>query len=201
MEMFQFYVKDKSSGNLVAEQYLYDNNGNPVTDPNISIAKNIGIYDSSGILLPTQNVNGYLIVLADYTVQNAINFAQSVAGQLLFTPITEEGPSGLLMALGMMTAAFIEYGSQDLQRTYDGLTSNSSATFVSAFTDAASFNLGLVSAVLQRLEVFAQRPMPCRPSPVEAVRLVRGVAQGPRPRPKAQGQSPQGVARVLMSAS
>ena len=137
-----FYVKD-INGNLVAARYL-TYNGTSIIDPNTTNAQNTHIYDVNGNLFPTQNVNGYEIVPADYSVQNAISFAKLVASEMSITDEGELGEviTGLPAALGTMAGAFARGGSQELQRTYDGI---SNGTFVSAFTDAASFNLGLVS--------------------------------------------------------
>jgi hypothetical protein len=138
-----FYVKDNSDKNLVAAKFLY-NGGAPVLDPNFGRAETRDLYDSNGNLLPTQNIHGYLIVPSDYSVQNAIKFAQSVSDEMT---TTVEGPDGQEMtdfgpALEVMVFAFLSGGSQDLQTVYNG----KKGEFMSAFTDAASFNLGLVTA-------------------------------------------------------
>jgi len=64
-----------------------------------------------------------------------------------FTAETSTGEvvGGLPAALGAMVGAFCTGGPQDLQRTYDGISNGTNGTYVLAFTDAASYNLGLVS--------------------------------------------------------
>ncbi|MDR3424329.1 MAG: hypothetical protein P4L50_01750 [Anaerolineaceae bacterium] len=123
-----FYVETQS-GAFVQAQFLQIN-GNFVVDPNAANAENTAIYaDSFGATL-LQNTNGYLIVPANYNVSAAISEGQALNAESL--PI----------ALAQMYLDFRQGGTQDLQRTYDGSTN---ASYVSAFTDAASFNLGAVS--------------------------------------------------------
>jgi hypothetical protein len=103
-----FYVKDVN-GNLVAAQYLLQSNGQPIVDPNTSAAQTRSIYGSNGALLAQQNVNGYLVVPADYSISNAITFARLVANQLEVTSIGPGGETvgGLNSALELMTGAFV----------------------------------------------------------------------------------------------
>ena len=55
---------------------------------------------------------------------------------------------GVEAGLGTMTAYFGHGGAGDLQRTYNGQAwDGTGGSFVPGFTDAASFNLGLVGAV------------------------------------------------------
>jgi len=135
-----FYVKD-NSGNLVQAQFL-QYNGSYVTDPN-STAILTNIYDQNGNYIPNSNPNGYLIVPADYSIDSAISFGQSVADEMNMqgTSLNGEEGTGFLSAIGTMIGGFA-YGPQDLQRNYNGHTGE----FVPAFTDATSYNLGVVSA-------------------------------------------------------
>ncbi|MGF6767461.1 hypothetical protein P3T24_007825 [Paraburkholderia sp. GAS33] len=103
--------------------------------------QNTPIYDANGDLVQNANPNGYLIVPASYTVDGALAFATQVGTELGNT----ENDLGATVALDMMGAAFLPNGQQDLQRTYPESTGVHPGDFVSAFTDAASFNLGLIS--------------------------------------------------------
>src|SRR6202035_5005966 len=140
MDQTIFYVQGRG-GQLFAAKFLYYND-QPVYDPNTANAQGTRIFDATGALLDTQNVNGQLIVPADYDVQYSIDFASSVAAKIAEiqpSPIDEQ-IVGIGPPLDMMKDGFKAGGSQDLQRSFTG------GTFVGAFTDAASFNLGLVSA-------------------------------------------------------
>jgi hypothetical protein len=149
-QFMTFFVKDRL-GKLVAAKYLRYN-GQLVSDPNIQIAQQTRLYDASGNLLQHQDVEGFLIVPADFSIEKAIAFAKSVQ-ELYNTPDVGEfgnlvGPE---MADGAMISGFATYtlpggkaviGSQDLQRVYDGTIGES----VPAFTSAASFYVGLVAS-------------------------------------------------------
>ena len=139
-----FYVKDNSKPQKLVRAKFFEYEGEPYVDTDIAHARSTPLYDAAGKLLPTQNVNGYLIVPDDFDLQNSVHFAQSVSRALTSSIDLPDGEKegGLLTALGMMGVAFAD-GPQDTQRSYGGRTGQ---PFVSAFTDAASFNLGLVSA-------------------------------------------------------
>lgn len=146
-----FYVKDKSL-NRVAAQFLYYG-GQPVPDPNNVTAQSTPIFDANGNPITNANPNGYLIVPADYSIQAVINGPALEVKNAMSVQVPMTGPTGVVVmtsrystmshALIIMVDDFTQGGPQDLQRSYDG---NQKATFVSAFTDAASFNLGLFSA-------------------------------------------------------
>lgn len=137
-----FYVRDKKNKLVRAKFFQYE--GKPYVDANTSHARSIPLYDASGKLLPTQNVSGYLIVPDDFNIKNSIRFARMISGVMTSSNVSLNGEvqGGLSQALGMMVGAF-GYGPQDLQRNYNGRTRQPS---VLGFTDAASFNLGLISA-------------------------------------------------------
>jgi predicted Zn-dependent protease len=136
-----FYVKDVN-GNLVPAQFL-QSSGQFVTDPNAAKAQAIQIYDSDGNLIQNANPNGYLVVPSNYSTDGAQTFANTVQSQML-NPDGGGTPDGL----GSMIGAFITGGSQDLQRTYEDINGNAiqNGPAVSAFQDAASWNLGYVTA-------------------------------------------------------
>jgi hypothetical protein len=146
-QFMTFFVKD-IDGKLVAAKYLRYK-GQLVSDPNIQIAQRTRLYDASGNLLPHQDVEGFLIVPADFSVEKGIEFAKTIQ-QILNTPESEGG--GVEAADGAMVSAFASYdipvigktvvGPQDLQRSYNGTTGR----FVPAFTNAASFYFGLVGS-------------------------------------------------------
>jgi len=69
------YVRD-SNFNLVPAQYL-TYNGSPIYDPNTNpnikySAHNILLDDGNRVPLQTQDVNGYLVVPADYSIQKSL---------------------------------------------------------------------------------------------------------------------------------
>ena len=143
MSQTTFYVLDNGvPPKLVAAKYLYYN-GAPVADPNAS-AKQTEIYNANGSLFGF-DAAGYLIVPADYNLSNAMSFASSVAKAMAVSNVGPKGEAikGLASGMAMMTKAFLRGGSQDLQRTYNGTTNG---PFVPAFVDAASFNLGVITA-------------------------------------------------------
>ncbi|MGG1948656.1 calcium-binding protein [Trinickia sp. NRRL B-1857] len=145
-----FYVKSRS-GQLVPARFL-TYNGQYISDPNTLTATSMPIYTSDGTAVQNANPNGYLIVPADYTIDGALSFANQVAAQLNGpgTPLAPgdvgaDGSGNFMAAAGMMTGAFVPNGPQDLQRTYPQSSGVNPDCFVSAFTDAASFNLGVIS--------------------------------------------------------
>ena len=149
----QFYVKD-NLGNLVGAQYLVTD-GKNVTDPNWVAGgqsrvndPRYQLYDAAGNLLSQQNVNGYLIVPADYDTNNAVALASQISADFA----NPNAVAGLAAAQTAMIDAYRQGGSHDLQRTYNGLTNT---TFVPAFTSAASVDLGFVGGYtnLDRLGV------------------------------------------------
>ena len=139
--MASFYVKDVN-GNLVPAQFLSDN-GQFIVDPNTQKAQGAQLYDASGNLLSEANPNGYLIVPENYSVGQAKDFGSQVADQML----NPDG-NGTVDGLGSMVGAFWTGGSQDLQRTYTDINGNlvSNGPAVPSFQDAASWNLGAVTA-------------------------------------------------------
>src|SRR5271163_4745203 len=96
-----FYVRN-SNGGLVPAKFLYINN-KPIYDPNSTaksydpqLSKPNVLYDVNGNLLPDdqQNVNGQLIVPANYSVDSAMDLANSVvlsAQDSLQPDLTEAG--------------------------------------------------------------------------------------------------------------
>ena len=127
-----FYVYIKSNNTYIQAKYLRVN-GQFIQDPNLSSAEGTKIYaDFSGQTL-LQNSNGYLIVPADYNISSAIAEGQAIAIAGSFAPGAD---------LIRMAYDFWHGGPEELQRTYDGVTDG---PFVSAFQDAASFNLGVVA--------------------------------------------------------
>jgi hypothetical protein len=139
-----FYVRD-GYGNLVPAKYLSDA-GQYVTDPNQGVATSIKIYDANGNLAADQNVNGYLVVPVNYSLDQARDFGLYVKS---FIDNPDLQDSGTVAALGTMTGAFWTGSPQDLQRNYQGLdgTLVANGPAVPAFQDAASFHLGAVTAV------------------------------------------------------
>ena len=141
-----FYVKDRA-GNLVAAKFL-SYKGNFISDPNTSTAQDTPIFNSTGQQITNANPNGYLIVPASYSVGTAIQAGGFIQDTLSIQILgSGEGVIGLPEALASMTAFYLPGGLRDLQRTYNGVSHGASNTnFVGAFVDAASFDLGLVSA-------------------------------------------------------
>jgi hypothetical protein len=134
-----FYVK-AVDGTYVAATFL-QYNGQYILDPNASVpgvnASNRPLYaDLQGTTLLPSNTGGYLIVPADCSIDRAVSFAKSV--QSLINESGTNGVDTLSAAMDLMANAFLPNGSQDLQRTYNG---GSSQSAVPAFTSAASFNL------------------------------------------------------------
>jgi hypothetical protein len=134
-----FYVQD-TNHNLVSAKFLvYESNY--VIDPNVDRAENPeGMKSLDGQTLT--NPNHYLIVPADYDVEDAIAYASQIRGM-----ITQGGPipttEGTTAAKQKMAQDFRSGNPQDLQTSYNG---SSNQTFVRAFTSAASWNLGLVAS-------------------------------------------------------
>ena len=142
-----FYVKDVNY-NLVPATYLTIN-GNPVANTNppaVNEPLQTTLYNLDGSLNSDQNPNNYLIVPVNYNIDSAIQAGQAVAAlQTGQTPVG--GTIALPMQLVAMSEMFI-YGTQDLQRSYEDLNNNiiTGGPAVPAFINAASFNLGIVTA-------------------------------------------------------
>ncbi|WP_186080541.1 hypothetical protein [Burkholderia gladioli] len=134
-----FYVTNKS-GQLVAAKFL-QYNGQYVKDPNSAVAISAQIYDSSKNAIVNANPNGYLIVPAEYSISETIEFANNVSKLLL----DSTNSFALLNAAGAMVRAYVPNGTHDLQRHYAGSSGVNPDDFVAAFTSAASFDLGLVA--------------------------------------------------------
>jgi hypothetical protein len=92
------------------------------------------------------NPYNYLIVPNNYTEQKARDFATQIAGIIgRVYPEDEMGAAGLHQALGQMVAAFLQGGSQDLQRhPHWGIPRGS---VVPAFVGGASNHLGYVTGL------------------------------------------------------
>ena len=134
-----FYVGALDGNGNVASRsipatFLYVN-GQPVVDPIAGNSQKYNIYDDAGNIIQNANPNNYLIVPASYTITEALGFASQVSNLIT--------SSGVPTALATMTGAFTQGGSQDLQRNLQW--NIPSGLVVPAFTDAASFNLGLVT--------------------------------------------------------
>ena len=141
----EFYVHTRAGQTVDAQFLLY--NSVVVLDANDSTAQNARIYDDAGTLIPDANPNGYLIVPLDYTIASALALAQSITD---VGAAAGDIPDKYADELKALAAMFKQGGIGDLQRTYNGLTWNGAnnpngEAFVGAFTDAASFNLGLVT--------------------------------------------------------
>jgi hypothetical protein len=146
-----FYVgsEDKHGrrNGFVAAKFL-TLNGKPVVDPTLGGSQNANIY-SDGLgrnqtIGGIANPSNYLIVHANYTEQQARDFAAGIANTMgQASPGDETGTRGLHQALGQMAGAFVQGGSQDLQRHPQwGIPKDS---FVRAFTGSASYHLGSVT--------------------------------------------------------
>ena len=112
-----FYVKD-TKNNLVPAKFLIGNNGQPVVNPNATL-NTVNSYDnqyfnSNGMAILGANPNNYLVVPINYSINTAIQFANTVNETVNYNP----WPAGYVQGDAMMIAAFRAGGSQDLQRTY-----------------------------------------------------------------------------------
>ena len=139
----KFFVRS-NAGQLVAAKFL-SYNGSYVVDPNAATATGTKIYDANGSLIAHANPSGYLIVPENYTIDGTLVFANQVGAQFSNTGTVGSTIAGTTAALGMMTLAYVPNGSHDFQRTYPGSTGVNPDCFVGGFTDAASFDLGLVA--------------------------------------------------------
>jgi hypothetical protein len=148
-----FYVgaedpKTKKITGYVPAKFLM-RNGMYVMDPTPGGSQQANLY-SDGLGIKTggrvANPNNYLIVPANYTEQQAKDFAAGIADTWGNTPGDETGGAmGLNQALANMAAAFAQGGSQDLQRHPQwGIPKGS---FVPAFISSASNHLGYVTAL------------------------------------------------------
>jgi hypothetical protein len=122
------YVMDPSPGGSQRAFLYSDNQGSNKTDGRIA------------------NPNNYLIVPANYSDRRAREFAGQIADMVGYTdPSDDMGTMGLHSALGRMTAAFLPFGTQDLQRHPQwGIPEGS---MVPAFVGSASNHLGYVAAL------------------------------------------------------
>ena len=146
-----FYVGSENQGRLtgfVPAKFLM-RNGAYVMDPMPGGSQNAYLYsDGSGNGMTngrTANPNNYLIVPANYTDEQARGFAAQIADIIgRVYPADETGAAGHRQAMGQMTAAFMQGGSQDLQRHPQwGIPKGSIAP---AFVGSASNHLGYVTA-------------------------------------------------------
>jgi hypothetical protein len=140
--METFYVKDKKD-NLVPAKYLMDGNSY-VADSSWGVyEKPEVLYNADGSPSSDQNPNGYLIVPANYSLRQAIDFGRYVRA-------LREAPddSGPATALTTMALAFSTGRPHDLQRNYLDRLGNPvvNGEPVPAFQHAASFHLGAVTA-------------------------------------------------------
>jgi len=141
-----FYVKDKA-GNLWPAKFLYYN-GQPVIDPNTSTAQNTPIFNANGTQISNANPNAYLIVPEDYSVQQLIDGPAGAVKDAVTVQTLGLGGAetiyGYPIALGEIASGFYPGNQYDLQHTYDGGQHAANAsTFVPAFTDITSFDIGL----------------------------------------------------------
>jgi len=137
----QFYVKDRE-GKLVPAIFATDSQGQFVTDPNsapssANAAYGNAYFDASGNPIENANPNNYLVVPANWNIQDAITSGNNLAllGSSSFgSPI-------------QMISAFEGSGSLNLQRTYIDANGDMvyGGTQVPMFQDAASFELGIVA--------------------------------------------------------
>jgi hypothetical protein len=144
-----FYVHD-AKGKPVAAKFMRDETGAYVTDPNTAKATGTHIYDASDKEIPNANAKSYFIVPADYNIENARHYAKSVEKPIhMFlrgtNPVLPDPVEAAISAPAMarIWKDLTRGGSQDQQRTYNG---KKKTTFVAAFTDAASFHYGIISA-------------------------------------------------------
>ena len=149
----RFYVGARDDhGNLtgfVPAKFLM-RNGAYVVDPTPGGSQNAYLYsdasDANKTPGPIANPNNYLIVPANYTEQQAKDFAAGIADTLQQVyPEDETGSMGPNRAREQMTAAFVQGGSQDLQRHPQwGIPKGS---VVPAFVGSASNHLGYVTGL------------------------------------------------------
>jgi len=139
-----FYVKPRITNilfndttTLIPAQFVSDGIGGYVVNPNppkTDASYSNTYFNADGSVIENANPNNYLVAPYGYSVANALNLgtAWSVQGQ----PATE----------GFLLGAFPQGAPQDLQRTYFDAAGNlvQNGPPVPAFTDAASFHLGLV---------------------------------------------------------
>ncbi len=138
-------MRPPRDGRLVAAKFL-SYNGSYIVDPNTTQASETKIYDANGNSIINANPSGYLIVPNNYTIEATLELANQVGAQFSNTGSVGSTIAGTTAALGMMTLAFAPNGSHDLQRAYPGSTGVDPDCFVAGFTDAASFDLGLVAS-------------------------------------------------------
>lgn len=152
-----FYVKaaNYTNGNnnynfpgaLVAAKYLVID-GKYVKDPNLTSSNTPNwvsnwkfmLYDGTGNPLPNQNVNGYLVVPADFDISSVAALANQMNEDIEGQASIE---AGYVLAYDRLYGAVKRGGSLELQRTYNG---QQNQAFVAAFTSAASFVLGYAGA-------------------------------------------------------
>ena len=138
----EFYV-ETSAGNFVPAKFI-QLNGQYLVDPNGS-AQSVPLYDVNGMQIAV-NTSGYLVVPQDYSFEQAQNAANVLIDAQNNYPQTSDGGMAALGAVAsVLYTQFRQGGSEELQRTYDG--GQYGTNFVGAFTDAASFHLGLVSTL------------------------------------------------------
>jgi hypothetical protein len=111
---------------------VYDNKGRPVA------AKTL--VDAAGNDVINPRTGRPLVVPLGYDINAAIAFGRSLKD----VPRFNENPAEITTKYDAMHGAFLHGGPQDLQRSYNGMVGGGRNEFVPDFTDAASFNLGVV---------------------------------------------------------
>lgn len=155
----EFYVGGvDGNGNVVEAaapaHFLKDLNGNPIIDPLPGGSQKYRLYTQDGTPVSgiEANPNNYLIAPLDYTINDAIEFATPIRallkldGSTLTPDLYTAGVSpDIIDAYAAMAVAFVQNGSQDLQRNW-GLAEGLTAP---AFIDVASYHLGLVTTLAE----------------------------------------------------
>ncbi len=137
-----FYVLNEDN-KLVPAKFLVGPDGKYIVNPqkamNTANWRNGRYFNADGTEIRNANTDNYLVVPHNYTLGQAAQFA----GEVNNAPHYGISPSR------MMAKAFFGDGSQNLQRTYQGIDDSliQGGTHVPMFQDAASFHLGLVSAL------------------------------------------------------
>ncbi|MBP2859711.1 hypothetical protein J8657_19125, partial [Dickeya oryzae] len=143
-------LDDKRNTSLVAAHFIKDINGNPIVDPVPGGSQVNRVYLSDGTVLSGKdaNPNNWLIGPASYSISDAESFAEQIRTLSGFSSenvASDVMTSSLLSAFGAMTSAFVQGGTQDLQRNPAwGIPSGFA---VPAFVDVASYHLGVVTRV------------------------------------------------------
>ena len=146
-------TSDNKDPQYVVDHFLLDQHGNPIVDPvagGSQFKTDIQLPDGTIVQGAEANPNNWLIAPLNYTLDDAITYANV---KLLPTTDLKQDPNtyassfieNLKDVLSSMFMDFQSGGSQDLQRNKNwGIPDG---YFVSAFTDVASFHLGLVTTL------------------------------------------------------